>query len=134
MRSPSIDEVTLAYLWEQRVAGGDPETAPEGDPLLFASGSRKAIRVKSAGQQQYVDAVRSHDVVFATSTPLTVGVPGLLASWVLRRPLVVAAQRLATGITGFTGAQPQPPQALLHPLPEPPPRPPSSQLNSLYTT
>jgi phosphate starvation-inducible PhoH-like protein len=62
----SIDEVTLAYLWEQRAAGADPEPAPEGDPLLFASGSRKAIRVKSAGQQKYVDAVRNHDVVFST--------------------------------------------------------------------
>ena len=61
-----IDEVTLAYIWEQKSVGGVIEPEPEGDPLLFASGSRKAIRVKSAGQQQYVDAVRTHDVVFAT--------------------------------------------------------------------
>jgi glycosyltransferase involved in cell wall biosynthesis len=37
---------------------------------------------------------KGHDVVFATSTPLTVGVPGLLASWVLRRPLVFEVRDL----------------------------------------
>jgi phosphate starvation-inducible protein PhoH and related proteins len=39
----------------------DADTAP----LLFASGSRRAVRVRSAGQQRYVEAVREHDVVFA---------------------------------------------------------------------
>jgi len=65
-RGQVIDEVTLAYLWERRAAGAEPEPEPDGDPLLFASGSRQAIRVKSAGQQGYVEAVRKHDVVFVT--------------------------------------------------------------------
>lgn len=62
-----VDSVSLRYLWEQRV--GQHEPAPEiphnDDPLLFASGSRKAVRVKTAGQQAYVKAVHDHDVVFS---------------------------------------------------------------------
>ena len=62
-----VDEVTLSYLWHQYRSEGEPdeEPAPEGVPLLFAGGSRRAVRVKTAGQQTFVDAVRDHDVVFA---------------------------------------------------------------------
>jgi len=60
-----IDEVTLTYLWEQRAGGGPAEPGPEGEPLMFASGSRKAVRVKTVGQQKYVEAVRANDVVFS---------------------------------------------------------------------
>ncbi|HZL86657.1 MAG TPA: glycosyltransferase family 4 protein [Candidatus Krumholzibacteria bacterium] len=37
---------------------------------------------------------RRHDVVVATSTPLTVGVPGMIASWVRRMPLVFEVRDL----------------------------------------
>lgn len=62
-----IDQVTVRYLWDQADTQGQVDhEAPTGDdPLLFASGSRLAVRVKSQGQQDYVDAVHAHDVVFA---------------------------------------------------------------------
>ena len=62
-----VDSVSLRYLWEQRAGQREPE--PEiphnEDPLLFASSSRQAVRVKTQGQQEYVKAVHDHDVVFA---------------------------------------------------------------------
>ena len=62
-----VDSVTLRYLWEQRA--GKRESAQDipqdVDPLLFASGSRQAVRVKTVGQQTYVKAVHDHDVVFS---------------------------------------------------------------------
>ncbi|MCB1182135.1 PhoH family protein [bacterium] len=64
-----VDQVTLEYLWRRHVGGDEADDAgpPPGDePLLFAAGSRLAVKVKTAGQQAYVDAVRDHDVVFAT--------------------------------------------------------------------
>jgi phosphate starvation-inducible PhoH-like protein len=62
-----VDRVTLGYLWDERMGRGRPEDfeAPDGEPLLFSSGTRQAVRVKSAGQQTYVDAVQENDVVFA---------------------------------------------------------------------
>ena len=62
-----VDEVTLGYLWDRYAGDGEGPTVPGpgGDPLMFASGSRMAVRVKTAGQQVYVDAVRDHDVVFS---------------------------------------------------------------------
>lgn len=62
-----IDRVTLGYLWEQYADSSTVlDTTPvDGEPLLFASGSRKAIKTKSSGQDAYVQAVRDHDVVFA---------------------------------------------------------------------
>lgn len=62
-----IDTVTVDYL----LAGyGDhpvlaEDFADDLAPLLYASGSRRAVRVRSAGQQRYVEAVREHDIVFA---------------------------------------------------------------------
>ena len=63
-----VDKVSLGYLWEQRAGRRDlAEGQPgEGETLLSASGSRQALRAKTAGQQAYVDAVREHDIVFAT--------------------------------------------------------------------
>ena len=46
-------------------AEAEEPPADEGEPLLYSGGSRLAVRVKSRGQQDYVDAVRDHDVVFA---------------------------------------------------------------------
>jgi phosphate starvation-inducible PhoH-like protein len=62
-----VDKVTVGYLWDQVASVGQVEepASPDGDPLLFASASRTAVRVKTKGQQTYVDAVRDHDVVFA---------------------------------------------------------------------
>ena len=62
-----VDGVTLRYLWEQRAGQQELESdIPQGtEPLLFASGSRKAVRVKTVGQQAYVKAVHDHDVVFS---------------------------------------------------------------------
>jgi phosphate starvation-inducible PhoH-like protein len=62
-----VDSVTLRYLWEQRAGKQDPEPdiPQDGDPLLFASGSRQAVRVKTVGQQNYVKAVHDYDVVFS---------------------------------------------------------------------
>ena len=62
-----IDTVTLTYLWQQHSGQQEPDADPgkDGEPLLFATGSRKAVRTKSAGQGRYVAAVRDHDLVFA---------------------------------------------------------------------
>ena len=62
-----VDSVSLRYLWEQRagVQEPGPDIPPDEDPLLFAKGSRQAVRVKTLGQQAYVKAVHDHDVVFA---------------------------------------------------------------------
>lgn len=62
-----VDSVSLRYLWEQRAGRltPEPEIPHNEDPLLFASGSRRAVRVKTRGQQSYVKAVHDHDVVFS---------------------------------------------------------------------
>jgi phosphate starvation-inducible PhoH-like protein len=62
-----VDEVTMGYLWDQYsgTADGSTPDVPAGEPLLFASGSRVAVRVKTAGQKAYVEAIRDHDVVFS---------------------------------------------------------------------
>jgi phosphate starvation-inducible protein PhoH and related proteins len=62
-----IDQVTIDYLWD-RAAGTDGDHQPfDGptEPILFAGGTRRSVRAKTAGQQRFVEAVRSHDVVFA---------------------------------------------------------------------
>ncbi len=62
-----VDSVTLRYLWEQRAGkrAPEPDIHQDEDPLLFASGSRQAVRVKTIGQQIYVKAVHDYDVVFS---------------------------------------------------------------------
>ncbi len=66
-----IDAVTVDYLLASHgggnvggAAGGEVDNEDEA-PLLFAGGARRVVRVRSAGQQRYVDAVHNHDVVFA---------------------------------------------------------------------
>ncbi len=62
-----VDSVSLCYLWEIRAGKWEPDSRifQADDPLLFASGSRQAVRVKTKGQQAYVKAVHDHDVVFS---------------------------------------------------------------------
>ena len=62
-----IDTVTLEYLCSRRQEGEGPAGvfAPVDEPLIFASGSRQAVRVKTPGQQTYVNAIRDFDLVFA---------------------------------------------------------------------
>ncbi len=62
-----VDEVTLGYLWDQYSGAGQAaaDQIPVGEPLLFTSGNRVAVRAKTGGQQAYVDAVRDHDLVFS---------------------------------------------------------------------
>ncbi|MFO7610058.1 MAG: PhoH family protein [Candidatus Krumholzibacteriia bacterium] len=62
-----IDAVTLGYLWDRHFGGAQapPPADDGGEPLLYAGGSKQAVRVKTPGQQVYVDAVRDNDLVFA---------------------------------------------------------------------
>lgn len=60
-----IDEVTVSYLWDRADGEASLEEGGADQPLLFAAGTRTAVKTKTAGQQEYVDAVRSNDVVFA---------------------------------------------------------------------
>jgi phosphate starvation-inducible PhoH-like protein len=62
----AVDEVTLSYLWSQRTGEEDWENRLEpDDSLVFFSGTRRSVQVKTPGQQRYVEAVHEHDVVFA---------------------------------------------------------------------
>ncbi len=67
-RGQFIDGVTLDYVC-MRGRDGDGER-PGGDfeteVLMPGSGRRKSIRVKTRGQQTYIEAIRRDDVVFAT--------------------------------------------------------------------
>jgi phosphate starvation-inducible PhoH-like protein len=60
-----IDEVTLSYLWERRQASAELDEPLGGEALMFAANRRQSVKVKTAGQQRYVDAIRLYDVVFA---------------------------------------------------------------------
>ncbi len=62
-----LDEVTLDYLWASHGGEAPPEEMLAGTepPLLYTSGHRQAIRVKSPGQRRLVEAVHDNDVVFA---------------------------------------------------------------------
>jgi phosphate starvation-inducible PhoH-like protein len=87
-----VDKVSIGYLWEQRVGRREIGDGPagEGEALLYAAGSRLALRARTPGQQTYVDAVREHDVVFATG-PAGTGKTFLavvMAMEYLRRQLV----------------------------------------------
>ncbi|MFH2053866.1 MAG: PhoH family protein [bacterium] len=59
-----IDRVTLDYLCS-RGDGADEESESDDPPLTFSAGSRQAVRTKSPGQRDYVEAIRNHDLVFA---------------------------------------------------------------------
>jgi len=65
-RGQRIDAVTVDYLLAGHDgAGQGAGTEGTGNPLLFATGSRRPITARTDGQSQYVDAIRDHDVVFA---------------------------------------------------------------------
>jgi phosphate starvation-inducible PhoH-like protein len=68
-RGQRIDAVTVDYLLAGHDGGGfggDDEDSSDGQgPLLHATGTRRPIRARTAGQRRYVDAIRDHDVVFA---------------------------------------------------------------------
>ena len=62
----AIDSVTIGYLWAQRTGEQSTEAAePADEPILYSSGTRRAVRVRTAGQRSYVDTIRACDVVFA---------------------------------------------------------------------
>jgi len=60
-----IDRVTLDHVCVRR--NGEPEASgPVGDEVLYnGAGRQDSVRVRTAGQGAYVQAVRDHDVVFA---------------------------------------------------------------------
>ena len=65
-KGQSLDSITVAYVLEQTGGGGDDAgTEGEGETLFFASGTRRAIRARTTGQRNYVEAIRNHDVVFS---------------------------------------------------------------------
>ena len=62
----AIDSVTIGYLWARRTGEQATEAAePTDEPILYSSGTRQAVRVRTAGQRKYVDVIRACDVVFA---------------------------------------------------------------------
>ena len=62
----AIDSVTIGYLWARRTGEQATEAAePTDEPILYSSGTRRAVRVRTAGQRKYVDVIRACDVVFA---------------------------------------------------------------------
>ena len=66
-RGQRIDAVTVDYLLAGRGTDGPAAEvlADEPPPLLYTSGSRRPVQVRTVGQKKYTDAVRDHDVVFA---------------------------------------------------------------------
>ncbi len=105
-REKSLDEVSVGYVLEQHFAGAEEPAAPSGETILYTTGTRRAIRAKTVGQQGYVDAIRDHDVVFAIGpagtgkTYLAVVMAmdylrrGLVERIVLVRPAVEAGEQL----------------------------------------
>ena len=65
-RGQPVDEVTLEFLLSSQPQT-DEVSLPEGTeaPLYFSASTRRAVRAKSAGQLEYVTAIRDYDVVFA---------------------------------------------------------------------
>ncbi|MDM7913995.1 MAG: PhoH family protein, partial [Candidatus Eisenbacteria bacterium] len=59
-----IGEEDLAYVFSalDESEGGDLAVAPEASVVLF--GDKKVIRPRTVGQAQYVEAMRSNDIVF----------------------------------------------------------------------
>ena len=62
----AIDTVTIGYLWARRTGEQTTEMAePDDEPILYSSGTRRAVRIRTAGQRSYVETIRACDVVFA---------------------------------------------------------------------
>ncbi len=66
-RGQFIDGVTLDYVCVRGDAPRDEDPADgSGEAVLLAgSGRRGAVRVRTPGQRDYVQAIRDHDIVFA---------------------------------------------------------------------
>jgi len=104
-REKALDTVSVHYVLEQHLRPQDGEPEAVGETLLLG-GNRRAIRVKTAGQQAYVEAIRAHDVVFAIGpagtgkTYLAVVMAmdylkrGLVERIILVRPAVEAGEQL----------------------------------------
>jgi phosphate starvation-inducible PhoH-like protein len=105
-RERELDAVSVGYVIEQQFAGEPAAENVAGETLYYATGTRRAIRAKTAGQQVYVDAIRDHDVVFSIGpagtgkTYLAVVLAmdylkrGLVERIVLVRPAVEAGEQL----------------------------------------
>jgi phosphate starvation-inducible PhoH-like protein len=66
-KGQAIDEVSLSYLLARPAGEMEAEDGPatsSRETLYYASGTRRAIRAATAGQQSYVDAIREQDIVF----------------------------------------------------------------------
>ena len=105
-REKNLDEVSVAYVLERQFEGAEDPGEPSGETILYTTGTRRAIKAKTAGQQAYVEAIRDHDVVFAVGpagtgkTYLAVVMAmdylrrGLVERIVLVRPAVEAGEQL----------------------------------------
>jgi len=56
--------------------------------------SRTWLFLKFATKSSYFALAEKYDVVFATSTPLTAGIPGIFAHWIRRKPFVFEVRDL----------------------------------------
>ena len=65
-RGQFIDRVTLDYVCARqgRSDPGESVGGTDGQVLMPGSGQRGSIRVRTPGQQVYIDAIRAYDVVF----------------------------------------------------------------------
>lgn len=106
-RDRTLDAVTVSYVLESAEDGGVPAAPAGGDePLFYAAADRRAIRTRTEGQAGYVDAIRTHDVVFSVGpagtgkTYLAVVLAmdylrrGLVERVILVRPAVEAGEQL----------------------------------------
>jgi phosphate starvation-inducible PhoH-like protein len=66
-RGEIIDQVALSHLWDQLTSTEMPLASMpyDGETLFFSSTTRRAVKVRSAGQSRYVEAIRNHDAVFS---------------------------------------------------------------------
>ncbi len=105
-REKALDEVAVNYMLDQQFNNETSEAPLDGEVLFLSIGTQRAIRARTAGQQGYVQAIRDHDMVFATGpagtgkTYLAVVMAmdylkrGLVERIVLVRPAVEAGEQL----------------------------------------
>jgi phosphate starvation-inducible PhoH-like protein len=104
-RDRMLDTTTVDYVLEQ-ARGEEGADRLSGETLLSAADGRRVIRARTTGQEEYVEAVRRHDVVFSIGpagtgkTYLAVVMAmdylrrGLVERIVLVRPAVEAGEQL----------------------------------------
>jgi phosphate starvation-inducible PhoH-like protein len=108
-RDKVLDKVTVGYALEQAEVVGERRTGgtdPDEAPLFYAIADRAAIRPRTDGQDDYIAAIKTHDVVFGIGpagtgkTYLAVVMAmdylrrGLVERVVLVRPAVEAGEQL----------------------------------------